>query len=60
MFFRKLKDAVQAYEGELSESESESDDEMIKVAVDEKPQEKWDCESILSEYSGNADQFRAI
>ncbi len=40
---------MKAYEGEFSESESESDNEMIKVMVDEKPQEKWDCESILSE-----------
>ena len=39
---------MKAHEGEVSDS-SDSDSEMIEVAVDEKPKEKWDCESILSE-----------
>ncbi len=41
---------MQPHEGDLPESDSESsDDEMIRVSVDEKPREQWDCESILSE-----------
>ena len=47
-FSRTLKDAVQAHEGDLSDSDSGSENEMIAVPADEKPKEKWDCESILS------------
>ena len=34
----------------MSDSESGSENDMIEVAVDEKPKEKWDCESILSKF----------
>ena len=34
----------------LADSDA-SDEEMVKVELDEKPREKWDCESILSTYS---------
>ena len=34
----------------ISGSDTDSENDMIEVAVEEKPKEKWDCESILSEY----------
>ena len=45
-FCSTLEETIPTHDGEISDSES--DGEMVPVPVDEKPQEKWDCESILS------------
>ena len=44
-FCSTLEETIQKHDGEISDSES--DGEMVPVPVDEKPKEKWDCESIL-------------
>lgn len=50
----KLQDVVDENQAEdvdvVSEESDESDTELVKMVVEE-PQEKWDCESILSTYS---------
>ena len=48
--YSTLKDTVQPHDGNISGSDTDSENDMIEVAVEEKPKEKWDCESILSEY----------
>lgn len=52
--FRKLKDVVDEKEGEAIDVVSEDDSDMSDtdlITVEVKPEEKWDCESILSTYS---------
>ena len=48
--YSSLEDTVQAHDGNISGPDSDSENDMIEVAVEEKPKEQWDCESILSEY----------
>ena len=51
--YSALKDVIEKAKGISikSDSEEESDNEMERVAMEEDPREKWDCESILSECS---------
>ena len=50
---RALKDVVQKVEDVAVDSGAESSgDDLVRLEVDETPKEKWDCESILSGYSG--------